>query len=193
MADSKPICSIDGCDNQIIARKMCGKHYQRWRKTATCVKPRARPGEPLQWIDDHAGFDGDECLTWPFAKYGSGYGMVNLPDGRAAHASRVLCERANGPAPTKEHHAAHRCGKGHEACVNPKHLYWATKVRNERDKIIHGTSNRGSRNAHAKIGEKEALAIRASGDHVDVIASRFGISRWTVWDIKSGRSWAWLK
>lgn len=26
-----PICSIEGCDKQVLSRGLCSKHYQRWR------------------------------------------------------------------------------------------------------------------------------------------------------------------
>lgn len=32
MADAT--CSVDGCQNAVKARKMCGKHWQQWRKIA---------------------------------------------------------------------------------------------------------------------------------------------------------------
>ena len=49
-------------------------------------------------------------------------------------AARIICEETNGPPPTPKHEAAHKrncCGR---MCVNGNHLYWATRVENERDK-----------------------------------------------------------
>lgn len=64
-------------------------------------------------------------------------------DGRTHTVSRLVCEYINGKAPSPEHEAAHNCGKGHEGCVNPLHMRWATRAENFSDKVIHGTSMRG--------------------------------------------------
>lgn len=82
MANAK-ICIIEDCGNKSIARNLCGKHYQRWRKAApdSEVCHRARPGEPEAWINMARKYSGNDCLLWPYGKYSSGYGMFNLPSG----------------------------------------------------------------------------------------------------------------
>lgn len=189
------LCSVEGCGRKAVARGLCGMHYQRWRKTAddSEVAVHAKAGEPLAWIEQHATFEGDECLIWPFAKYPSGYGMLNLPEGGATMASRFMCQKVHGEPPTELHQAAHRCGNGAMACMTPGHVYWATRSRNEADKVDHGTSNRGEGNGHAKITAEIVRAIRVSSEGPDALASRYGISAPTICDIRARRSWAWLK
>jgi hypothetical protein len=64
---------------------------------------------------------------------------MQVDSGHFERATRVMCKLAHGPAPTPKHHAAHSCGKGHEACINPKHLRWATPRENAADAKLHGT------------------------------------------------------
>lgn len=188
------LCSIDGCSKQVVARNMCSMHYQRWRKTADHaeVNPRARPGEPWRWLLAHVEYSGDDCIEWPFGKYPSGYGMLNLPDGGAVMASRQMCRERHGSPEDEAMHAAHTCGNGALGCMNPNHLYWATRSLNEADKIAHGTSNRGTRNGHAKITETEVRFIRASALGVTALAKKIGVSASTICDIRARRSWAWI-
>src|SRR5260221_680223 len=134
-------CSIEGCERQYFAKGFCKLHYDRWYRHGdplVLLKPQAPWGAIPKWLREYADYSGDECLTWPFARY---------PDGRAnmngGYPTRAMCELAYGPAPSPKHEAAHSCGKGHEACVNPRHLRWATPKENAADKKIHGTHIKG--------------------------------------------------
>lgn len=190
-------CSHHSCDRDAIARGLCGKHYQKWNKSNRhLVSYQASAGEPLKWLQDHVSYSSDECLKWPFAYYPTGYGLINLnplnKKSKATMASRYMCFLANGNPPTKDYQAAHSCGNGHKGCVNPKHLSWKTRSDNEKDKIIHGTSNRGSGNGQSILDEEKVIQIRNSTKNRGLIAEEFGVSLSTVYDIKSKRSWAWL-
>lgn len=188
------VCKIDGCDKRIVARSMCGKHYQRWRKDAdeAEVRTHAKAGEPMRWIVETAAYAGDDCVPWPFGMYSTGYGSLNLPTGGSMQASRMMCEVVNGPAPEASMQAAHICGRGHRGCMTPRHLYWADRTENEADKVAHGTSNRGVGNGHAKITPEIVHAIRVSSDGPAALARRYEISAPTICDIRARRSWAWL-
>lgn len=48
-----------------------------------------------------------------------------------------MCQLVKGPPPTPAHEAAHSCGRGHDACVHPKHLSWKTRSENQQDRYIH--------------------------------------------------------
>lgn len=137
-------CEVLNCKNKVFRRTYCNKHYRRLIKHGCPhTTKRVANGALQEWIVKHVNYDIDECLPWPFSRY---------PNGRGQHchhkfgplASRVMCFEAHGPPPTLKHEAAHICGKGHEGCVNPKHLVWKTKKENEADKIKHGTVNNGS-------------------------------------------------
>ena len=90
----------------------------------------------MEWLLDHVSFEGEECLIWPFNKQ-NGYAGCISADGRRQYACRVMCKLAHGPAPTPKHEVAHSCGKGDEACINPKHLRWATSAENGADRKLH--------------------------------------------------------
>jgi hypothetical protein len=80
-----------------------------------------------------------ECLIWPFhaMRAGKGYATVRW-NGERQYVHRLVCEHINGPAPSPNHDALHRCGNGHKGCVNPHHLYWGTPTNNAADMLRDG-------------------------------------------------------
>lgn len=149
-------CSIEGCDKPAMSRGWCSAHWHRaYRNNGDPLagrKPGAKAGEPQEYLRDVVlPYNGEDCLTWPFGR-SSGYGKIHLTGGQYL-VSRVVCETVNGPPPTARHEAAHSCGKGHEGCVNPRHLSWKTPAENWADKYAHGTDNRGERNGRWKNGK----------------------------------------
>lgn len=73
-------------------------------------------------------------------------------------------------------------------------LRYGSRSENERDKIAHGSSNRGGRNGNAKLSAADVVAIRSmrqAGALQREIAVRFGISRRHVGQVLAGRSWGW--
>lgn len=130
----------------------------------------------------------DECVLWPFS-LSQGYGTVWF-DGRVHMAYRLVCTWAHGPAPFPKAHAAHSCGV--RRCVNPHHIRWATRTQNERDKHIHGTSNRGERHGmHVLTADavRSIRELRAAGIARAVVAEKFNISLSSVSRVARGRGW----
>jgi hypothetical protein len=139
-------------------------------------------------------FEGDECLPWPYVRVPAGYGQL-WRNGRMQHVHRLVCEEIHGPPPSAKHCAAHTCGNGRGACVNPRHLRWATPTENQADRIKHGTDLRGAKNHNTKLTEKDVRAIMASlesGKLARDIAPEYGVTREAVNSIRFGRSWAWV-
>lgn len=96
------------------------------------------------------------------------------------------------------------CPPGHEAChedndrenARLSNLRWDTRVSNMADRIKHGTSNRGARNARIKLTEADVHEIRRrlkAGENRTSISASFGVKPNAVSKIKSGENWAWLK
>jgi hypothetical protein len=182
------ICKIDGCTKPVRSMKMCVSHYSKLRRHGDPLAGRASPGSAAAWLHQHINYQGSECLIWPFGKP-EGYGKIWI-SGKLQIVSRLMCEYRHGPPPTQKHQAAHSCGNGHLACVNPRHLRWATRKENEGDKIIHGTHNRGERHGQSKLTESIVLEIRAiKGLSQQAIASRYGVSRFAIGRIKNKGAW----
>ena len=194
MADSKRICSIEGCGKPHEARGWCKRHYLRWKRHGNPNSGRTAKGAPLAWLRSVAlVHDGDECLFWPFSRDTGGRGRLAI-NGKDLIASRLVCSMSHGDAPSDIHQATHSCGKGHLGCVNPKHLRWATNAENQADRVVHGTSNRGERCAAAKLTEADVLWIRKTKGTLlqREIASMLGVSQATVSEAMNGKCWAWL-
>lgn len=193
---SGTLCEAVGCGKSNFRRGYCAMHYTRLLRHGAiddAVLAKARNGAPLQWLCDHARHRGDGCLTYPFAKGRSG--KVTVRDGRRLSAFAVMCELAYGPKPSLLHEAAHNCGKGHEACIHPQHLRWATHAENLADRIEHGTSNRGEQHGLSRFTVADILTIRADlrrGDPQSAVAQRFSTSQGTISKIARGERWGWL-
>lgn len=187
-------CSVDGCPDIVHAHGLCSKHAHRLARHGNPLTiKRAPPGKAMQWIREHANYQGDDCLDWPFAKGGGGYGTIRH-EGRAKAANRVMCIVAHGDPPEDGMCAAHSCGNGLLGCVNPKHLSWKTISENYQDAVEHGTAPIGEKSSNAKLTEKQVLKIRAlqGVKSQREIAEEFGICRATVSAVHRRVNWAWL-
>lgn len=184
-------CSIEGCGKKAEKRGWCAMHYRRWRIHGDVnVNLRPELGKARDFINEVAlTHDVDECLIWPFAKNNQGYAIYN-----GDLATRLICSEVNGAPPTIKHEAAHICGGGAKGCIARTHLVWKTRTENERDKILHGTSNRGERSAHAKLTN---LQVKEMLPMLGKISDRrlgkiYGVSGSTISEIRNGKRWAWL-
>jgi hypothetical protein len=166
-------------------------HYQRWRHN----------GDPLIKGKDVAGYftgvvlpyRGSDCLLWPYATNPRGYATITS-QGDSRYVHRLACEAINGPPPTPEHEAAHRCGNGHLGCVTPLHLRWATAAENNADKIAHGTVQRGENGSNAKLTSDQVRRIRrlAGTTTQRRIAEMFGVVPSTISKIITHHNWSSL-
>lgn len=193
----KVLCSVAECPDASYVRGWCIRHYGRWKAHGDpliCLNKMAKRGEPFAWIKSNIPCQSNECLVWPFVRYPSGHAQIYL-DGRGQVAARVVCQMTYGDPPSDRHEAAHSCGRGHEACINQRHLRWATPEQNQADRILHGTSNRGSRNGRSTLPESDVKLIYErilSGESQEEIASDFQVSAKTISNIKTGSRWGWL-
>lgn len=117
-------------------------------------------GKAATFIFEHADYQGDDCLAWPFSKNPNGYGMFGYKKGHY-WAHRFMCEVAHGPPPPGKTDAAHSCGKGNQGCVNPRHLSWKSKSENMLDQRRHGTARNAWWGATGKLKPHEVISIRA--------------------------------
>lgn len=61
-----------------------------------------------------------------------------------------------------------------------KNLKWGTSKENEADKVLHGTSQHGERNAQAKLTDTQASEIRRSKARGCDLAIRYGVRESTT-------------
>lgn len=127
-----------------------------------------------------------------------GYEQISIALGSSALGYRytfvhvLVAEAFLGAKPTPDHEVAHKDGT--PTNNQHKNLRWATPKENAADRERHGRTAHPKGTAHgmAKLTEADVLQLRklkASGAHVDDLASQFGVKRWTVFDALSGRTW----
>lgn len=135
------------------------------------------------------------CWNWTGSREGRGRlrGRISAR-GKWRRAHREVYEALRGPIPdglTLDHLCFN------PLCVNPAHLEPCTV--SENSKRLH------ARNAHlpkvkkpqfwryhAKLDEQQVLAIRADDRSAWQIAADYGVTRNTIYRIRSGRRWGWL-
>jgi DNA-binding CsgD family transcriptional regulator len=142
-----------------------------------------------RWLDDHAGHEGEACLIWPFSGP-RGYGQFKSSSGERMYAHRYMCTLVHGDPPSDEHQASHSCGRGHEKCVNPRHISWKTPSGNQLDRRMHGTTKRNRYGPTGRLTIAQAEEIRRLRAHKtqDELANMFGTSRGNVQFILSGQT-----
>lgn len=133
-------------------------------------------GKAVAWLRAHAGYQGNDCLIFPFARNRQkGYGAFGY-NGETLYAHRFMCELVHGPAPADRPQAAHSCGNGHRGCVTPKHLSWKTNAENQLDRRRHGTDS--ARVLRRRLRPAEIEQVRAlKGIKTQAeIALQFGVA-----------------
>ena len=127
-------CTVEGCDLKTIARKMCSKHYYRWKRNGDPTK--------LRKIDTRYGFTVEDRFWHSIIKAPSGhwiwtgsvvskeahrdYGLFYTGE-RQMLAHRYAWEFLVGPIP-EGLVIDHLCC--FPRCVNPRHLQPVTQAVN---------------------------------------------------------------
>lgn len=187
------VCLVDGCSKPPHLRGWCNSHYKRWLRHGDPLGGGTAWGAVRNWLDFVAiSYQGDDCLIFPFSRDPYGYGKVRI-DGKNIGAHVYVTRRTKGEKPSPLHEARHLCGKGHDGCVNQKHLEWGTRSQNILDSVAHGTWNRpritGEQAVAAKFSDEDVAQVRAClarGDTQVSIARSLGISQSHISRIKNG-------
>ena len=117
-----------------------------------------------------------ECWEWTRAKTRAGYGETFV-NGKVVYTHRISVEFFIGPIADKMH-VDHLCRN--PSCCNPKHLEVVTHAENLR------------RSPTVKLNQDSANEIRvlhAQGITPKELASRYSISRESVYGLLKGRTW----
>lgn len=75
-------------------------------------------------------------------------------------------------------------------------LAWSSHAENCKDKVAHGTAQRGAANANSKLTEEQAMEAidrLSAGELTPHIALSLGVPKSVIYNIKYGKTWAWLK
>jgi hypothetical protein len=106
-------------------------------------------------------------------------------------AHSIICLTFNGKRPSRRHQVGHWNGNPHDN--RAANLRWVTPKQNKADEVTHGTRRKGSQHWHTKLTERQIRAVRKmhaeTGLTMKAVGTRFGISRFHVWQIVSGNSW----
>ncbi len=103
--------------------------------------------------------------------------------------SRLVLAAFVGPCPDG-HEAAHNNGNPNDDRLC--NLRWATHKSNMLDRERHGTTVKGERHPAAKLTEEQVRSIRRSAKSHRQLASEFGVSSFSVGQIKRGNTWEHL-
>lgn len=179
----RPKCAVINCEKLSRERGLCVFHRQREKSGIGFAQPkRTANGAAVRFVAEIAKAPWQEaCIVWPYARMQSGYAFCG-----GKPASREVCIAAHGPPPFNGAEAAHSCGRGHEGCVNPHHLRWATHSENMLDRREHGTNYCGARHHGTKLDDETVRRVFADDRPENVIASEAGCTVSYVRQIKAG-------
>lgn len=122
-----------------------------------------------------------------------GYPRVSLSKGGIVREDSIhvlVCTAFHGPKPVDKDLVAHSDGDPSNA--NARNLRWATFKENEADKLRHGRRPLGEEVHGSKLIPEIVTKIRAQHGSCGEIAEKFGVSKSTIWEIRTGHTWAHL-
>lgn len=189
-------CLVDECSRVAYAKNMCEMHYRRVLTNGTISLKRSTQNlaqtRLLNKVMAHKRKT--KCLPWPYSRTKGGCATISYK-GKYQRVPRIICRRVHGKPPTPKHEACHSCGKGHEGCVNPWHLYWGTHTENMADKIKHGTNYEGERHVSSKLNNikvKNIRRLQKRGYKDAQLARLYGVGVSAIRDIRVNKTWKHL-
>lgn len=185
-------CTIveDGtkCTAPYAAEGMCWKHRGRVRKHGCPLTVQALRGDSLQALLRTAvDAETDECIVHPFR---TGQWTVNTGDGTMNASRWVWTLRHGDPG---DAHILHSCngGSGAHGCVNIRHLRKGDNSENVLDRGDAGVQvGEDHHNHRLKADHVRRIRERAAdGETQQALADEYGVSRATVGDVVSRKTW----
>lgn len=135
------ICTIDGCNRKMKARKMCDAHYQRFMAGRPLDTPLQERGRKYASAEEsfaaRTRWNGD-CLEWTGSLNRNGYGRI-VANGSVVRVHRWVWEQKVRKIPDGIY-IDHICGN--TACCNIDHLREATPAQNSQNVTPHRSNNR---------------------------------------------------
>lgn len=170
------------CGNQFQTTTVRTKYCRSTCHLVATLDPQTRFNSKV----DRNGPNG--CWIWIGGRTHA-YGFFTVQHGVQVRAHRWAWEQCNGPIP-QGMFVCHKCDT--PLCVNPGHLFLGTLAQNHSDMVSKKRHNFGLCHPMRKLSESDVLEIRRSPDSQAKAARRFGVSRATIWNIRSGKQWRHL-
>ena len=196
-------CSFHGCVKDAFCKGLCIAHYQQQR-LGKALKPLQQQFHGLsekerlmKWISKQP----NGCWRWMGSIKTNKNRLQKEWHGQWRNAAGVneLSHRAAwrilvGEIP-RDALVLHRCDN--PRCCNPEHLFLGTTADNVADMWDKGRARpglvQGAAHGCAKLTEDQVREIRKSSEMAKDIASRLGVSRTQIYDIRKRRSWAHIE
>jgi len=134
----------------------------------------------------------DGCMEWDMSKNLQEYGVFNHEGNKTIFAHRYSYELHYGKF-KKNLCVLHKCDN--TKCVRPSHLFLGTQGDNVRDMVQKGRG-RKTFMKFVMLKSEDVLAIRErlkNKETCKAIAEDYPVTRESIQNIKSGRSWKHLK
>lgn len=144
-------------------------------------------------VDKAPGFGPKgNCWRWTGKPEKGGYGVWRMGENRyPAHRYAYMVTKNTGVTIPEHLFVCHECDN--RMCVNPDHLWLRTHAENYQDMIDKGRHAIGEMNNMAKLTEEQVKEIkfllRDTKLSANKIGKRYGVSFWTIGDIRCGRTW----
>lgn len=112
--------------------------------------------------------------------------VMFYPVRKRFHVHRLMMFAFTEGPPSPLHEVAHNDGNASNNILS--NLRWATTSSNMRDKVAHGTHNRGERHANCTISSETVRAIRADAGNCVQLGQKYSLPFQTVWAIQKGKT-----
>lgn len=162
---------------QFAERKFCGRKCQGIAR-AGCPKERFWPMVKVAGPDD--------CWEWQGRRTERGYGEFHYRQKPwRAHRFALVLRGYDVDGWV----VLHRCDN--PPCCNPNHLRLGTPADNNADMMVKGRSRHfvGSQNRSAKLTDDAVRAIRASREGLPALASRYGVAKSVICNVRNRKTW----
>jgi len=130
----------------------------------------------------------NHCWNWQGAKNKDGYGLIKW-GGITYNAHRISYIIFKKLIPINKH-IRHTCNN--PSCINPKHLILGTASDNIIDMIKINIRCNQKLNEEAVKVIKWMLKYKYEKELIQKLANLYKVSKTTIYDIKSNRTWYWM-